>query len=442
MMFQFTGSFSSCIRLIFVLFDQLQRHAASRVIASRVKCNPTSFDTFSKWVNDPAFIDRLKEAAKDPKSSSSIKLLNKLNVHIKSCTSRIPFTASQRAASLSNLIGMRYMFGLPSVFFTYAPDDVNGTLNIRLSLPQKDNNNFPADGTGLSEAIQNSAAAFQEVPITPHHLRFLLAKGPLAAAEIFRLLTETVFTTLLGTPTEHSSKKTVPLPSRKSGVFGVPIASFGCVEEQARGSLHLHVVYWGSLPCHLLQNSAIYPELLCTVAKAIDEMFKAEVVLEAHVEQLIDKFNGVNPVKPSLLKAHHPIRNPEEFNQDVQKIVAMCNCHSHSHTCHAGKFGKTGCRMRRPQTIVNRTMCSQILPADDSNGHQSYKLLEVVHPPESDSQRSRNISRIPIPLRDKRLLMWELMRRSFPPIESGNSSTYIIYFHVLYLFRLLLFSVS
>lgn len=337
---------------------------------------------------------------------------------------------------------MRYMFGLPSVFFTYAPDDVNGTLNIRLSLPQKDNNNFPADGTGLSEAIQNSAAAFQEVPITPHHLRFLLAKGPLAAAEIFRLLTETVFTTLLGTPTEHSSRKTVPLPSRKSGVFGVPIASFGCVEEQARGSLHLHVVYWGSLPCHLLQNSAIYPELLCTVAKAIDEMFKAEVVLEAHVEQLIDKFNGVNPVKPSLLKAHHPIRNPEEFNQDVQKIVVMCNCHSHSHTCHAGKFGKIGCRMRRPQTIVNRTMCSQILPADDSNGHQSYQLLEVVHPPESDSQRSRNISRIPIPLRDKRLLMWELMRRSFPPIESGNSSTYIIYFHVLYLFRLLLFSVS
>ncbi|KZR96895.1 Uncharacterized protein APZ42_008517, partial [Daphnia magna] len=243
--------------------------AASRVIASRVKCNPISFDTFSKWVNDPAFIDQLKEAAKDPKSTSSLKLLNKLNVHIKSCTSRIPFTSSQRAVSLSNLIGMRYMFGLPSIFFTYAPDDVNGTLNIRLSLPQKDNNNFPADGTGLSEAIQNNVAVFQEIPITPHHLRFLLAKGPLAAAEIFRLLTETVFTTLLGTPTEHSSKKTVPLPSRSFGVFGVPIASFGCVEEQARGSLHLHVVYWGSLPCQLLQNSAIYPELLCTVTKAI-----------------------------------------------------------------------------------------------------------------------------------------------------------------------------
>jgi hypothetical protein len=29
------------------------------------------------------------------------------------------------------------MFKLPSIFFTYATDDVNGTLNLRLSLPKK-----------------------------------------------------------------------------------------------------------------------------------------------------------------------------------------------------------------------------------------------------------------------------------------------------------------
>jgi hypothetical protein len=82
MIFQFTGRFSSSVHLIFLLFDQLQRHSASRVIASRVKCNTLYFETFSKWVNDPAFIDQLKEAAKDPKATSSIQLLSKLNVHI------------------------------------------------------------------------------------------------------------------------------------------------------------------------------------------------------------------------------------------------------------------------------------------------------------------------------------------------------------------------
>ena len=101
---------------------------------------------------------------------------------------------------------MRYMFKLPSIFFTYATDDVNGTLNLRLSLPKKNNVDFPANGTGLSEAIQSNTKVIQEITITTHHLQFLFAKGPVAAAEIFRLLTETVFTTLLCTPTVHSER--------------------------------------------------------------------------------------------------------------------------------------------------------------------------------------------------------------------------------------------
>ena len=196
MMFQFSGRFQTCIRLIFLLFDQLQRHAASRVIASRVKCNPKSFEEFAKWVNDPKFTDQLKEGAKNPTATSSIQLLNKLNVHIKSCTSKIPYSAAQCASSLSNLIAMRYMYGLPTIFFTYAPDDVNGILNFRLSLPQKNKNGFPADGTGLAEAIRNNEATFHQIPISSHNLRILLAKGSVAAAEIFRLLTESVFAIL------------------------------------------------------------------------------------------------------------------------------------------------------------------------------------------------------------------------------------------------------
>ena len=88
------------------------------------------------------------------------------------------------------------MYGLPTIFFTYAPDDVNGILNLRLSLPQKNNNGFPADGTGFAEAIRNNEATFHQIPISSHNLRILLAKGSVAAAEIFRLLTESVFAIL------------------------------------------------------------------------------------------------------------------------------------------------------------------------------------------------------------------------------------------------------
>lgn len=194
MMLQFSGSISLCHRLIFLLFDQFQRHAATRVIASRVKCSPKSFGDFVDWINEPDFLEELKAAVKNPKAPSSIELLKKLGPNIQSCTSRIPFTSSQRGASMRNLVAMRYYFGMPSFFFTYSPDDINGVLNIRLSIGQQSNEKFPADGTGFAKAIQKGDAFFYKIPILPQDLRAIVAKGPIAAAEIFRLMTEAVFT--------------------------------------------------------------------------------------------------------------------------------------------------------------------------------------------------------------------------------------------------------
>lgn len=137
LMLQFRGQFSECHRLIFLLFDQLQRHAATRVVASRVKVNPTTFEKFMELVNEPDFEQQLREAAKNPTAPSSTTLLKKMGPNIQSCTSRIPYSSSQRGASMRNLIAMRYFYGMPSFFFTFAPDDIHGVLNLRLSIGQK-----------------------------------------------------------------------------------------------------------------------------------------------------------------------------------------------------------------------------------------------------------------------------------------------------------------
>ena len=167
----------------------------------------------------------------------------------------------------------------------------------------------------------------------------------------------------------------------------------------------MHVVYWGGLPAHLLQSVATYPALIGAVAKALDGMVKAEVDPIIQAEQLVDKLNGIIPPKPSLSTSHHPIRDSVAFHQDVQKTVVICNCHSHSQTCRVGKVGKKSCRMRRPQPLVEQTTCTQTEPTIDGNGMKSYKTVSPIEPPEIDSQRSRNISRLPIPIRYKRLIM-------------------------------------
>ena len=50
MMFLYIGRFATCDPLIFLLLDQLHRHEATRVISSRVKCSPVSFETFTKQI--------------------------------------------------------------------------------------------------------------------------------------------------------------------------------------------------------------------------------------------------------------------------------------------------------------------------------------------------------------------------------------------------------
>jgi len=42
-LFQYDAKFARCNRFIFFLFDQMQRHAAARSVAARIKSTPSSF---------------------------------------------------------------------------------------------------------------------------------------------------------------------------------------------------------------------------------------------------------------------------------------------------------------------------------------------------------------------------------------------------------------
>jgi hypothetical protein len=94
---------------------------------------------------------------------------------------------------------------------------------------------------------------------------------------------------------------------------------------------------------------ASYEALSTAVAKALDNIVKCKVEAEIHVEHLLHKAEGIVPPRPALT-TRHPIRQPDEFYEDVQKTVIGCNIHGHSQTCKAGKQGKkvVGCVAHSP----------------------------------------------------------------------------------------------
>ena len=177
-------------------------------------------------VKQPSFLHELQEAVKNPTAEDSKKLLARITPHIHSCTPKIPFSPAQRKSSMKHIYSMYIMYGLPSIFYTFALDDTHGTLNIRLGIPQQDNLSFPATDDGFLQTLIDEKSEFKEIKIKENDLKILLAKGSFGAAAIFKVLSEGIFEILLGTPSEQTTKKTIPLPKREKGIFGCPVASF------------------------------------------------------------------------------------------------------------------------------------------------------------------------------------------------------------------------
>ena len=72
LMLQFNAKFDTCHRFIFLLFNQMQRHVASRVVTSRVQCK--SFDKFVEMINEPNFVTKLAKCSSWSKLFGSYKL--------------------------------------------------------------------------------------------------------------------------------------------------------------------------------------------------------------------------------------------------------------------------------------------------------------------------------------------------------------------------------
>ena len=232
---------------------------------------------------------------------------------------------------------------------------------------------------------------------------------------------ESIFTNLLATPTESSSKKIQPFPARKPGVFGPAFASYGVSEEQARGSLHMHIVTWGSFPPRFLQQSATCPHLVKLVAASLDTMFSATLDSEVHIESLLQQFKGGRGGRSCLYLSHDPLTHPNEFKEDVDRSVTLSNIHIHTQTCHKPPTGRTHCRLARPAPIMETTGCVQIVPMKQDNEPTSFTVLPEILPPDPFSQLCRNIYVMPVCAPDRRLVMWELRHPLISSLRADKS---------------------
>ena len=402
----------------------MQRHSAARAVKASVLSNTVSMTKFSEMIANPAFIGQLEHAKNHPNTTEAKALLAKMTPHISLVNRKVPYSAAERKAAVGHLMNMVRYYGPPTIFNTISQDDIHGLLNIRLTLNMKNNTTFPATENGFAEALRQQQTEFHSIPIHPSALRILLAEGPAFAANMYYKTSNSVFSHLFGTPPDNASKKkTVPLGHRKAGIFGTPIAAFGCTEEQSRGSLHMHSLFWGGLTPSMLQAVGGIPILARHIASAINRTVMAQLQPDIHVRHLLRDLHNESPAHAALFKCNNPVTEKRKFIQDFQRTVDLSNVHVHSPSCYHTRTGEVCCRFGKPTHLREETGVEQIvaIKADPKKPDISFEVLSAIQPPAEATTTKRNYCNIPVAIRDNRMIMYYLKRPAIAPIASDST---------------------
>lgn len=168
---QFTRKFAKDKEFNASEFNKTNRHCASKVVARKIRNNPTAMEAAAVLFNSDEFKQKLKSAVDNRAAKDIDFVLQNVNPFLQGLAAKIPFSGEERANVLSELYAYMQTFGHNSSFLTFSPDDTNDTVMLRLCWGSTSNCNFPA--TDEIKLLEGSAS-FKEVNITPDTLPIVL----------------------------------------------------------------------------------------------------------------------------------------------------------------------------------------------------------------------------------------------------------------------------
>ena len=420
-------------QLLFLLFNQMQRHHVCRDVSATVKACPKHVEAFNSMVAEPDFLQRLQRALDDPDTPESRKLVSEIEKLVRMSGRDVPFSPAQRHAAVSQLYSMVQFYGLPSWFVTVSPGEVNNKLVMTIC----DKVDWAAIDMGqVSDGVTNPKAP-KKKPEFQWSIEFdypdrarKVAENPVAAAKHFAALTEAIMKHLCKLECDHTNRKTCNI-GNVAGALGKMIAHFGALESQGRGSLHFHAVMWSGLTPELLQCLATNVEVLSalkeTAAGVLDSMASSKLPDEMHdgrgednaarLQRLNSELGPWTAEECTTLGSHseHGLVNEADFSEAVQRnVVNLTNYHTHSATCRKGKYGCRHCRLAQPQPICDE-LSGQTGPIQlekellhDEGGGYTVVAHPVWSEPPARGDSLEAYLEDPLPPLDTRCVMWEL----------------------------------
>lgn len=457
LLLQFTNVPATNRELIYYLFDIKTRHRVIHNFSNKIRSDPQAWSRFAEMCVSDEFTQKVISAAKEcyenkTKVSKQAQNLFKIVLPVLSFGARhaVPGAIGD-TTSHSRGIGMTKRYGPGSGLITGALDDVNNPSTFRLTFETKDNTSFPSvvNESFLEDLQESKTHTFKRkerdftIP-AGYSERISQANGnPVVVAIEFRTMIENVLQILIGCPLDFAPgtnskqvrtwyfKSKANNSPRHKGIFGYVTAYFGCIETQARGALHFHLIIWGGIVPRLLEQCVAFEEVCKKVQEALDTMYNATLPVSKHVEQIMTKHIKKSGDKfviiPSQMKCYMsqklcPMpRNQLKWKEFHYDNVSKTGIHDHTFTCKKPPAGNHRCRGGYKAGLNSKTQ-PLLLGVPEEQAELPLKDItpEIIPGPITmhPSPSLRDYDTTPIPPLDDRLIVWELGRPKLePPFE-------------------------
>jgi len=356
---------------IFV-FSQKIRHIAASEVSCRVKAGNDIWRRFSELVNSSSFYEELDTAIQHPDSSEAKKILGLVLPMIQISGGKIPYGPIERKCTITSLYNELRWFGLPIVFATLSPYDMDNLLIMRI----------------IKEGNSNDPYNYNfQIPSNDERA-MIIAQNPVLAADMYMRQSIAYDELLFGLSPASLIKTTKSFSDRESGIFGKPVADRKCNEGQGKGTLHRHGIHISHITCDILARISAYPPLVKKMASAIDSMIKGEIDAKAHVAGLFRRHvnktydrHGLKVISPDMYPSH----SNSIFHDICNMNIDSTNWHRHQETCRKGKAGRYGCRLCRPYACRSDTGVDLVMyPEEIEYRHILMKEESTITPEEKD----------------------------------------------------------
>ncbi|KAJ3572625.1 hypothetical protein NPX13_g4988 [Xylaria arbuscula] len=332
------GRFATHPVFCFLIFNTLLRSSNRRI--SMVRMSRRSFEKVEQ-VCANLTLDQLRRAGEEMRGTGFATdpditlLLRELFVfgHAQ------PLSNESRLLMRRKIQALCIRMGMPAIWFTVNPNDINNPVKMRLSVHRLH------DHDKAKELLADLSGRYDRIALS--------TMDPVSSAIFFHREVSLFFDKYVRAGQES--------------VFGRISHYYATVETNDRGSLHLHGLLW-------LDGNMQLPSLVDDMANPDEREYRASVVryINSVFHECLDEEAGKatrqdrKPIHPVEETMNNTDALTSAFENEANYIAYCCQIHSHTYTCikyslkalaqkGSNRHSRTACRFKAPWKIVEQT---------------------------------------------------------------------------------------